>query len=85
MGHNRCNNSRSCSKAECRYPKPSTGHLHRKAETLEPELREFGIRFSAPILNCREEGGRVTIRRKTLVSPLRNRESLIGCQWFYSG
>jgi hypothetical protein len=50
-----------------------------------PCAAEIFIRFSAPILNCREEGGRVTIRRKTLVSLLRNRESVIGCQWFYSG
>jgi putative transposase len=37
-GSERCNNSRLYSKAECRCPKTSTGHLHRKADTLAPVL-----------------------------------------------
>jgi transposase-like protein len=34
IGSERCDNSRSCSNAECRYRKPSTGHSHKKSETF---------------------------------------------------
>ncbi len=48
-----------------------------------PYAAEIFVRFSALILNCREEWDSVTIRGKTLVGPLRNRESETGRKRFY--
>jgi hypothetical protein len=48
---------------------------------MNPEEARFAARKAFDVV----EQARVTIRRKTLAGPLRNRESLMGCQWFYSG